>query len=90
MAEIPGQRTPTTTALAHLLEAHRSLVRFGFEPQAQVLATWILNRTQVTEGGSGILMAVTSGDSLMIAQLVINSIAPGSDRQLVREIMLGI
>lgn len=90
MAEIPGQRTPTTTALAHLLEAHRSLVRFGFEPQAQVLATALLDRMHVTDGGSGVVEPITSGESLVIAQRVIGAVAPGSDRQLVREIMLGL
>lgn len=90
MAEIPGQRTPTTTALAHLVEAHRSLVRFGFELPARVLAMALLNRMHVTDGGSGVVEAITSGESLVIAQHVIGAVAPGSDRKLVREIMLGL
>lgn len=88
MAEIPAQRD-ARTAVGQLLDAHRALVRAGFDPQAQVLATAILDRITITDGGTGVLPRITSGESLVIAQRVIGAAAP-DDRDLVRSIVLGI
>lgn len=89
MPEIPTQRTPVRTALGQLLEAHRGLVRGGFEPQAQVLATALLDRVNTTDGGAGVIAKITSAEALVIADRVIHSAAPDL-RHLVRGIVLGI
>lgn len=88
MPEIPTQRT-ARTALAQLLDAHRGLIKGGFQPQAQVLATALLDRVNTTDGGGGVIARVSTAEGLVIADRVINSAAPDL-RHLVRSIVLGI
>lgn len=89
MSEIPAQPATATTALGHLLEAHRTLIRLGYHRQAEILAQGLLDRIEVRHNGQGVLRLVTSGEALVIAQRVIDA-APVGERHLVRQAVIGI
>jgi len=88
MATIPAPRG-SNTALAGLLDSHRALLQHGFEPQAQILAQGLLDRVMVTSTGGGVLDPITSRESLVLLERVIDATAPDL-RDTVRNIMIGL
>lgn len=77
---------PPPTSLGMLLEAHRDLIREGFEPLAQIIAQGLLDRVTVTTHGTGIVDPIKSGEALVLVQRVLDAAAP-EHRVLLRCIM---